>query len=259
MGVTISPALDAMFEFVGVHSQKTDEDAITGTAQDLRVVSAHSTLMAQDADHTMRQATEGYQGRSATELANFWQQTGGDTGHLQQATTLADAAPPILDGAGSVVSAGKLAAATQVASFAKDLPALLAAGGVGYLVVRQMATRAAVRKIDHEVEQGVSGRLASLLNKHVGNPLRQLRDRIMGPRDGFGDLAPAGGPSRIAGNPYKAADKGGHRMNSERSDNPPAEKPPPAGCGTCLGSGIQRDPRTGKPITCQSCFGKGTR
>ncbi|TDC87398.1 DUF4258 domain-containing protein [Nonomuraea deserti] len=196
MSVTIPPVVDAVAEWAGIHFPNVDEDAIVATARDLRVVNAYAESSAQDSDATMRPAVNAYQGAGGAELASFWQQTGGgEAGHLQRAANTAGHAPPLLEGAANIVSAGKVAAAAQVLSLAQVAPALLAGGaaGAGLAMARILATRRAVHQIDNQVRHTVGDRLANLVRERVSVPLRELLPRITRPNGGMADLAGANG------------------------------------------------------------------
>ncbi|MER6944816.1 hypothetical protein ABT294_12410 [Nonomuraea sp. NPDC000554] len=201
MGLTVPPEVDALFSLIGVPFPNVDEDEMLAHADAWRTVGDHITTVTDGSDRTVHQVMDGYQGRSAAELAGYWQETGGG-GHLQQAATAARTAPAILEGAASVVTAGKVASVSQVLSLAQAGPALLAGGVGGALAAARIyAARRSVQRINRQVSEGLGNRLGSVLAGRVREPMERVLGSLRAP--GLGGPVPAGGPGRLPSSPLR--------------------------------------------------------
>ncbi|GAA4229268.1 hypothetical protein FHR32_002059 [Streptosporangium album] len=199
MGVTLPPEVNGMLGMLGVPWPNLDEDEIRKDAGAWRTVLAGTEQAGGGADATVRRTMEQtYKGDSADAMAGFWEKTGNSGGHLAQAAAAAKLAPVALDGTAMVVTAVKVAVATQaVAAAVKVGRAMLIGGplGVGAATATMFSTRFAMGRILREGSEGTGRVLAPALSRRVTHPLQNILEKLRGPGGGGGPaLAGAGGP-----------------------------------------------------------------
>ncbi|MEU9831569.1 hypothetical protein AB0D67_08500 [Streptosporangium sp. NPDC048047] len=217
MGVTLPPEVAGIVSIFAPWPN-VDEDEIRKDADAWRTVLAGAQPAGEAADGQVRRTQDHYRGDSATELAGLWQESGGDGGHLSTAVGAARSAPAVLDGTAMVVTATKVAVATQAVRAIVMMRAQMLTGGafgVGAAAATMYATRHATGRILRETTEGAGRVLAPAVSRRVTQPLRQIIEKMRGPGGGGGPmLAGAGGPRVPMGrSPFPRA--------AGRADEPP--------------------------------------
>ncbi|GAA1746030.1 hypothetical protein ACBR40_14450 [Nonomuraea sp. AD125B] len=199
MGVILPPAAASMMAMLGPWPNIDEDDMGRESAA---VRTAHTTALpaAAQVDAGVQGVGQVHKGESATHLQSFWDQHGGQGGHLAQADAALRSMPRVIDGGASVVSAVKVAAGTQAVFAAVDVAKLLAFGGaVGatYATARVLAGRRAVGGILRQGAEGTGKVLAPLMRRKVTEPMRRVLDTMKLPRGPMGSPALAGGPRGV--------------------------------------------------------------
>ncbi|MET8986501.1 hypothetical protein ABZW49_13710 [Nonomuraea wenchangensis] len=199
MGVILPPAAASMMAMLGPWPNIDEDDM---GRESVAVRTAHTTALpaAAQVDAGVQGVGQVHKGESATHLQSFWDQNGGQNGHLAQADAALRSMPRVIDGGASVVSAVKVAAGTQAVFAAVDVAKLLAFGGaVGatYATARVLAGRKAVGGILRQGAEGTGKVLAPLMRRKVTEPMRRVLDTMKLPRGPMGSPALAGGPRGV--------------------------------------------------------------
>ncbi|MFD0885224.1 hypothetical protein ACFQ08_11780, partial [Streptosporangium algeriense] len=126
MGVTVPPQVDTMLSLLGVPWPNVDEDEIRKDADAWRTVLAGAEPTAAQTQATVQRTQQGYRGGSATELASYWEETGG---HLGQATSAVRSAPVVLDNTAWLATGVKLAVGTAAVYASVRVARALLIGG----------------------------------------------------------------------------------------------------------------------------------
>jgi hypothetical protein len=210
------PFIGELAQLIGVDVLDVHSDNVAADAGAVSAAVPGLASVADGADSTMDRSTDGYEGESATALAENWQGVGGG---LRQTAATMNVLPPVVNGFASVASAAKVAEITQLVSLASVMKAALGAGAVGAGVAasRMAVTRAAVQRIKHTFERGVATRLTPAVDR-ITLRLEELGEKAAGPRGGLGNPALAGAGGRVS--PYAGrlpetaagAERGGTRM-----------------------------------------------
>lgn len=194
MGVILPPEAAGMMSLLGPWpSMNEDEARAEGNAA--RASSLGTAPAAGGADAAVRATQQVYRGESATSMANHWNRTGGESGHVAQANAAMRVMPAALEGAASVVSAVKVAAGTQAVSTAVGVAQALAFGGaVGATVAtaRVLASRQVVRRILREGSEGTGKVIGPILRRRGTEVLSRIRDDLRHLGGPGGRLAAAG-------------------------------------------------------------------
>lgn len=202
------PLIEELAQLIGVNVLDVDPDKVVTDARVVSDIVPNLTTLAENADSTMERATDGYQGRSATALAENWQRNGGG---LHQTAAAMNVLPPVANGFASVASAARLAEITQLVDLASVLKLTLGAGaaGAGLAASRMAFSRAAIQRIKHTFERGVATRLTPAVER-ITRRLEELGGKAIGPRGGLGNPALAGPGGRLS--PYE----GGTALRGDR-------------------------------------------
>ncbi|MEV0622516.1 hypothetical protein AB0I81_55010 [Nonomuraea sp. NPDC050404] len=198
MAIMLSPELDATLELAGLWFPNVNEDEIEADSRAARIVAAGTAQAGADADANVQGATQVYRGDSATALQGSWQANDNTSGHLAQATAAVKAAPAVLDGLSTVVTATKVATGTLAAvGTVRLLQAVLAGGPMAGLssTAVLLGIRRAGTKIFRQAAEGSGRKLAPELAGRSTQPLRNI----------LGNLKLPGAP----GNPALAGIPGG--------------------------------------------------
>ncbi|MCG5220635.1 WXG100-like domain-containing protein, partial [Streptosporangium soli] len=208
MGVTLPPDLKAVLDLLGIPWPNIDEDEIRKDAAAWRTVLAGTDPAGAAADSALQVTQQTYKGGSATALAEHWEQTGANGGHLSQAANAAKFAPVVLDGTATVVTATKVAVATWAAvTTVRVSQALLTGGplGVGAASATMLSARYAMGKILREASEGTGRVIAPALGRRTTEPFERILRNLRSPGGGSPALAGAGaGP----GIPFRAGGGG---------------------------------------------------
>ncbi|MFG1704218.1 hypothetical protein ACFLIM_13595 [Nonomuraea sp. M3C6] len=192
MGVTLPEEAHAMLIALGVPWPNVDEDEIHKDADAWRTVLAMAEPSAARADATMRGAQESYRGEGSTELAGYWNETGGNGGHQSQAIAAARSAPVVLDNTAWLTTGVKVAVGTAaVITTVRVARAFLAGGPFGgaMATAEMLRSRALIGKIQREGAEGAGKVIAPALARGVTQPFRRVLENMRRPA-----LAGAGGP-----------------------------------------------------------------
>ncbi|MFI7633770.1 hypothetical protein [Nonomuraea sp. NPDC049400] len=206
MDVALPPQAAGMMEQLGpwpsieVDDVRSERDAV-------RAASAGTAQAASGADAAARSAQQSYRSQSAAGFDGQWARTGADGGHLAQAQAAMNIAPVALECGAAVISAVKVAAATQaVYTSVKVARALLVGGPLGpsHATAHVLAGRRTVGRILHEGIEGTGKDIGDLIRRRITEPMRRIYDDLHHPggRGGGPALAGAGGrnvPLRPAG------------------------------------------------------------
>ncbi|MFF4415586.1 hypothetical protein ACFYY8_23895 [Streptosporangium sp. NPDC001559] len=199
MGVTVPPQVDTMLSLLGVPWPNVDEDEIRKDADAWRTVLAGAEPATARTQATVERVQQGYRGDSATELASYWEETGG---HLGQAASAVRSAPVVLDNTAWLTTGVKLAVGTAaVYATVRVARALLVGGPFGgaAATAEMYRTRALIGRLQREGAEGVGKVLTPALNRRVTERFRRVLDNLRPP--GGPPLALAGGrvPVRTVG------------------------------------------------------------
>jgi hypothetical protein len=198
------PFIEELAQSIGVNILDVDLDKVMTDAGAVSAAVPTLTTVAENADSTMGRATYGYQGQSATALAENWQSAGGGSeGRLQQTAAAMSVLPPVTNGFASVASAARLAEITQLVDLASVLKLALGAGvaGAGVAAGKAAFSRVAIQRIKHTFERGVATRLTPAVER-ITRRLDELGENTFGPRGGFGNPALGGAGGRLS--PYES-------------------------------------------------------
>ncbi|MFD1543918.1 hypothetical protein [Nonomuraea guangzhouensis] len=184
------PLIEELAQLIGVNVLDVDPDKVVTDARAVSDTVPNLTTLSENADSTMERATDGYQGQSATALAENWQRNGGG---LHQTAAAMNVLPPVTNGFASVASAARLAEITQLVDLASVLKLTLGAGaaGAGLAASRMAFSRAAIQRIKHTFERGVATRLTPAVER-ITRRLEELGGKAVGPRGGPALAGPGG-------------------------------------------------------------------
>ncbi|MER7129867.1 hypothetical protein [Streptosporangium saharense] len=218
MGVTVPPQVDMMLGLLGMPWPNIDEDEIRRDADAWRTVLAGAEPATAGTEATVTRTREGYRGDSATELASYWEETGG---HLGQAVAAARSAPVVLDNTAWLATGVKLAVGTAaVYASVRVARALLAGGPLGgaAATAEMYRTRALIGRLQREGAEGAGRVLTPALNRRVTERFRRILDNLRPP--GGPPLALAGGrvPVRTVG-PRAASPRDGMAQMGRSNNN----------------------------------------
>lgn len=192
MVVMGAPELIGFLGKLGMSWPSINEDELRKDAAAWRAVQAGAASAGADADMTVRRTQQVYRGESATAMADHWNRVGGDGGHVTQAAAASRTAPAVLDGTANVVSAVKVAVATQAAAGLTSVVQTLALGGalgVPLAAARMYSTRHAVGRVLREGAEGTGGHLAQALSRRVTDEMRRVLQDMRGLRPGGPEFA----------------------------------------------------------------------
>ncbi|GAB3162734.1 hypothetical protein [Microbispora hainanensis] len=200
MGVTVPPQVDVMLSMLGMPWPNVDEDEIRKDADAWRTVLAGTDRSGAAANATIAGTGDVYRGRSATALAGYWSETGGEGGHLSRAAAAARLAPAVLDNTAWLTTGVKVAvASTAVYTTVRVARAYLAGGplGAALAAAEMFRSRAAIGKIQREGAEGAGRVLAPALDRRVTEQFRRILEGLRRPGGGGPVPAFAGAGHRI--------------------------------------------------------------
>ncbi|HEX4812815.1 MAG TPA: hypothetical protein VFV66_08690 [Nonomuraea sp.] len=189
MGVNVPPELAGIMSMLGPYPG-IDEDLMRASGNgDRRAVTAVLPAV-EGADTTVRTTRQVYRGDSAAAMNRHWNTVGNE--HVPQAVAAMRAAPAIVEGAASVVTATKVATLTQAASALVEMRTLLVTGGAtagaaatAYMLMR----RRAVGRILRAGGDGTGKVIAPILSRRVVEPMRHILENVR--RPGGPGMSPA--------------------------------------------------------------------
>lgn len=208
MAIMLPPALQPITDMSGAYFPYVNEDIMHAHGAAVRVVNAGTDTATNQADTAVRNTTAAYQGEGATQLQNYWQETGNQTGHLSQITTASNIAPIALDGIANVATGAKAVAISVLAAGTVRLAysTLLGPGAAASTIQTLLATRNASMKIVRELSEGIEKRLGPSMVQRIKGPLDRAAERLRPPgAPGSPALAGAGHahfPTPKAGNAF---------------------------------------------------------
>ncbi|MGP3958225.1 hypothetical protein ACTWPT_19635 [Nonomuraea sp. 3N208] len=199
MGLNLPPELAGIMSMLGPWPA-IDEDMMRAEGNADRAARANVIPAAERSDVAVRNTQQFYRGESANAMGRHWSTVSGD--HLTQAATAMRMSPAFLDGGASVVSAVKIASATQAAAALVDVHRLLLIGGAAggaAATARILMRRQVVGKILREGSEGTGKVLAPMLRHRVTDPMRRILENLRRPGGPGGSPALAGAGGRTVG------------------------------------------------------------
>ncbi|MFF5205020.1 hypothetical protein [Streptosporangium sp. NPDC000396] len=196
MAVTLPPEAAGMMSMLGPWPGFNEDDA-RSERDAARTAHAATVGASGETDSAVRGVQQVYRGQAATSVANYWDRTGAQDGHIAQANAATRLTPVALEGTASVVSGVKVAAGTQAVFASVEVAKLLAFGGVvgaTAATTRVLLRRRIVGSILREGSEGTGKVLAPLVRRKITEPMRRILDNLRLPGGPMGPRPLAAGP-----------------------------------------------------------------
>ena len=240
MSLQLPGALVWVLDLLGFTWPAADEDKLREAARAWRDFAHDANNIRTTAAGVISKVAQGNYGKDIDALVAYWQELGGDGGHLPDAAEAARLAADALDGFAVATEVAKCAMIAQLAICAGEIAAAQAAapitfglselGALGATQASRIAIRRIVKeKIEDVVQHELAHKLRTVLKevfekilraaRHKVDDLKQYVDDAAG-RLGGPQLAHAttGGPSRVPGGTPHPRPSGGSYRRSEHAE-----------------------------------------